>query len=86
MNSIVFYLTYPLIWLFSRLPMFVLYLLSDFFYLILHYLIGYRKEVILTNISYAFPEKSDKEKLQIAKKFYKHFTDCLLYTSPSPRD
>lgn len=78
MNSIVFYLTYPLIWLFSRLPMFVLYLLSDFFYLILHYLIGYRKEVILTNISYAFPEKSDKEKLQIAKKFYKHFTDIMV--------
>ena len=78
MNFIVFYLTYPLIWLFSRLPLFVLYLLSDCFYLLLYYLIGYRKEVILTNISYAFPEKSDKEKLQIAKKFYKHFTDIMV--------
>lgn len=78
MNFIVFCLTYPLIWLFSRLPMFVLYLISDFFYVLLHYVFGYRKEVILKNISYAFPEKSEEEKQQIAKKFYRHFTDIMV--------
>ena len=65
MNKIVFYLTYPLIWLISRLPMFILYLISDFFYVLLYYVFGYRKEVVLKNISYAFPEKSEEEKQKI---------------------
>ena len=78
MNKIVFYLTYPLIWLISRLPMFILYLISDFFYVLLYYVFGYRKEVVLKNISYAFPEKSEEEKQKIAKKFYKHFTDIMI--------
>ena len=78
MNQIVFYLTYPLIWLISRLPMFILYLISDFFYVLLYYVFGYRKAVVLKNISYAFPEKSEEEKQKIAKKFYKHFTDIMI--------
>lgn len=78
MNFIIFCLTYPLIWLFSRLPMFVLYLISDFFYGLLYYVFGYRKAVILKNISFAFPEKSTKEKEAIAKKFYRHFTDIMV--------
>ena len=78
MNFIVFCISYPFIWLFSRLPMFVLYFISDFFFVLLYYVFGYRKEVILKNLSYAFPEKSEKEKQQIAKKFYKHFTDIMV--------
>ena len=78
MNKIVFYLTYPLIWLISRLPMFILYLISDFFYVLLYYVFGYRKEVVLKNISYAFPEKFEEEKQKIAKNFYKHFTDIMI--------
>ncbi|MHB0756314.1 lysophospholipid acyltransferase family protein [Polaribacter sp. M15] len=78
MNFIIFCFTYPLIWLFSRLPMFVLYLISDFFYVLLYYVFGYRKKVILKNLSYAFPEKQDHEKQEIAKKFYRHFTDIMV--------
>ncbi len=78
MNFIIFCLTYPLIWLLSRLPMFVLYLISDFFYMLLYYVFGYRKGVILKNISYAFPEKTASEKEAIAKKFYRHFTDIMV--------
>tara|TARA_R110002072_G_scaffold231054_1_gene388424 strand:+ start:149 stop:1069 length:921 start_codon:yes stop_codon:yes gene_type:complete len=78
MNKIVFYLTYPLIWLISRLPMSILYLISDFFYVLIYYVFGYRKKVILQNISYAFPEKTEEEKQKIAKKFYKHFTDIMI--------
>ena len=36
---------------------------------------GYRKEVVFQNLSIAFPEKSQKEKKAIAKKFYRNFTD-----------
>jgi len=78
MNKIVFYLTYPLIWLISRLPMSILYLISDFFYVLIYYVFGYRKKIILQNISYAFPKKTEEEKQKIAKKFYKHFTDIMI--------
>lgn len=78
MNLIIFFLTYPIIWFFSILPMRILYVVSDFFYIILYYIIGYRKEVIIGNITKAFPEKTEKEQQQIAKKFYRHFTDIIV--------
>lgn len=78
MNQIVFYLTYPIIWLFSILPMRVLYVISDFLYILIYYVFGYRKEVILGNIKQALPEKTEQEHQLIAKKFYKHFTDIVV--------
>lgn len=35
----------------------------------------YRQKVIFDNLKYAFPEKSDKERKKIAKKFYRNLTD-----------
>jgi KDO2-lipid IV(A) lauroyltransferase len=58
--------------------MFILHFISDIFYVLLYYVFGYRKKVILKNISYAFPEKSFEEKEVIAKKFYRHFTDIMV--------
>lgn len=78
MNFIISYFINPLIWLFSKLPMFVLYLISDFFYFFLYYVFGYRKKVILKNLNYAFPEKSEQEQEEITRKFYRHFTDILV--------
>lgn len=80
MNFVIFIITYPLIWLFSKLPMRILYLKSDFLYLILYYIIGYRKDVVLNNLSLAYPEKNLKEKKAISKAFYKHFTDSFIET------
>ena len=56
----------------------VLYLISDFFFVLLYYVFGYRKKVIFKNLSLAFPEKSSAEKERIAKKFYRHFTDIIV--------
>lgn len=78
MNFIIFCITYPFIWLLSRLPMRILYIISDFFFIIIYHVFGYRKKVITQNLAYAFPKKSDKEKQLIAKKFYKHFTDIIV--------
>jgi KDO2-lipid IV(A) lauroyltransferase len=57
MQFLIFAITYPIIWLLSLLPMRILYLLSDFLYLIFFYLIGYRKKVVLENLQLAFPKK-----------------------------
>jgi len=78
MKTFFFYLIYPIVWLWSIMPMWILYRLSDFLYFIIYYIVGYRKKVIANNIEIAFPEKSPEEKKLILKKFYRHFTDILV--------
>lgn len=62
---------------FSRLPIGVLYLLSDLFYVIAFKIIGYRKKVVYTNLKNAFPEKSEKERKHIADKFFRFLSDLI---------
>ncbi|WP_339923626.1 lysophospholipid acyltransferase family protein [uncultured Cyclobacterium sp.] len=69
-----------LIRLFSKLPLEVLFVFSDFFYLLAYYVLGYRKKIVLSNIKHAFPEKSDEEVRDIARKFYRNFTDSMAET------
>ena len=78
MNFIIFAIAYPFIWIFSRLPMRILYIISDFLYLLMYYIIGYRKSVVLENLKVSFPEKSDEELKKISKKFFKHFIDLII--------
>ena len=46
-------------------------------FIVFHF-VGYRKKVVLSNLAIAFPDKTEKEKLQIAKRFYRNFTDTLM--------
>jgi KDO2-lipid IV(A) lauroyltransferase len=62
----------------SRLPFFLLYGLSDLTFFLLYRVFGYRKKVVLTNISKSFPEKTKKEHKEIMVKFYRHFCDLVL--------
>src|SRR5678809_318100 len=73
-------IVYGLLYLVSLLPLRVLYLFSDFAYFIIYYVAGYRKKVVLDNLSIAFPEKTESEKKQIAKEFYRNFTDNFIET------
>lgn len=70
-----YYIVYGFLWLISLLPLRVLYFLSDCFYGLIFYIIRYRRDVVMKNLSIAFPEKTDKERRRIAKKFYHNFTD-----------
>tara|TARA_B100000787_G_scaffold7955_1_gene5941 strand:- start:4365 stop:5255 length:891 start_codon:yes stop_codon:yes gene_type:complete len=78
MKFLIFAITYPIIWMLSLLPMRILYILSDFFYLIFFHIIGYRKKVVLDNLQLAFPKKKLSELKLIQKKFFKHFTDLFV--------
>ncbi|WKD86806.1 Lipid A biosynthesis lauroyltransferase [Polaribacter huanghezhanensis] len=78
MHKLVFYLSYPIIWLFSKLPFRVLYIISDGLYYLLFYVVGYRKKVVLDNLKLSFPTKSDTELKLIRKRFFKHFTDVFI--------
>jgi len=78
MQFVVFAITYPFIWLLSRLPMRILYIKSDVYFFILYYIIGYRKKVVVENLKLSFPEKSDEELQLMSKKFFKHLMDLLV--------
>ncbi len=78
MNFIVFVLVYPIIWFLSILPMRVLHILSDIIYILLYYIIGYRKKVVRNNLKLSFPEKSAQELLIIEKKTFHHFIDIFM--------
>ncbi len=66
------------IYLLSLLPFWVLYVLSDLGYVLLYHIIGYRKAVVFKNLKNAFPEKSEEERLRIARKFYRFLPDLLV--------
>ena len=78
MQFILFAITYPIIWILSRLPMRILYMKSDFFYFLIYYVFRYRKQVVLDNLKLAFPEKPEVELLRIRKKFFKHLMDLMV--------
>ncbi len=78
MQFILFAITYPIIWILSRLPMSILYMKSDFFYFLIYYVFRYRKQVVLDNLKLAFPEKPEVELLRIRKKFFKHLMDLMV--------
>ena len=62
----------------SLLPLWCLYFISDFLYLVIYKLIGYRTRVVRDNLKNSFPKKSDIELISIEKKFYHHFFDLII--------
>jgi KDO2-lipid IV(A) lauroyltransferase len=64
----------------TLLPLGVLYILSDFIFLLLYYFPSYRRKVVGTNLKNSFPEKSEKELRVIEKRFYHHLSDLFLET------
>ncbi len=60
------------------LPFRLLYLLSDFIFFIVYYVIGYRKKTVRENIALALPNLSLKERLIIEKKSFQHLCDMFL--------
>jgi KDO2-lipid IV(A) lauroyltransferase len=75
-----YYVVYGILRLISLVPLRVLYLFSDFVYGIMFYLVKYRRKVVMSNLLIAFPEKTEKERLRIAKSFYHNLTDTFIET------
>lgn len=78
MQFIAYILIYPFLWIISILPFRILYLLSDGAYILVYYILGYRKNVVKQNLMLVFPEKSGLERKQIMKGFYHHLCDMIL--------
>lgn len=71
---------YPIFYLLSLLPFWVLYILAGFAYLIVYKLIGYRTRVVRNNLRTSFPEKSQEELKKIEKQFYHWLCDYFFET------
>ncbi len=78
MQLLLYILVYPILWCISMLPFRILYLFSDFVYWIVYYIIGYRKKTVRENLALTFPNLSEKERLEIEKKFFHHMCDMFL--------
>ena len=78
MVALLYKFLFAVIDLISRLPFWVLHRISDVFFLLVYYVIGYRKKMVLRNIKKSFPAMSDKEARQVRKTFYRHFADLLV--------
>jgi len=69
----------------ARLPFPVLYFMAWVSYLLLYYVIGYRKQVVSQNLSRAFPDKSAREITVLSKKFYRQLTQVAFEIVKSSR-
>jgi Kdo2-lipid IVA lauroyltransferase/acyltransferase len=78
MQFFVFLILYPIIWIISILPFRILYILSDCIFILVYYVFAYRKKTVRENLSLALPHLSEKERLIIEKKFYRHLCDMFL--------
>lgn len=79
MQALAFYLAYPFIWLISILPFPVLFVVSDVFAFVIR-LVGYRRQVIRTNLRKSFPEKPEKEIRRLTREYYHYLCDITLET------
>lgn len=75
-----FYIFFIFNYFINLLPLRFLYLISDLLYLIIYYLVRYRRKVVEMNLRNAFPEKTRQDRDKIAKRFYRHLCDVYVET------
>jgi Kdo2-lipid IVA lauroyltransferase/acyltransferase len=68
------------LYLLSLLPFWLLYIISDILFVVIFYLVGYRRKVVQENLRNSFPEKTDKERAVIEKKYYRYLGDLMVET------
>ena len=64
----------------AGLPLGILYIFSDLISFVLYHVIRYRRDVVITNLTSAFPDKSQKEIKNIEKSFYRFLGDQVVET------
>lgn len=73
-----YYVVYGLLWLVSLLPLRILHFFADGIYGLVFYVFRYRRDIVINNLSIAFPGKTEKERNQIAKQFYHNLVDAFI--------
>ncbi|MBK0378877.1 lysophospholipid acyltransferase family protein [Mucilaginibacter segetis] len=68
------------LYLISLLPFWFLYLIADAVFVILYYIVRYRRAVVQQNIRNSFPEKTPAERSRIEKQYYRYLADLMMET------
>ncbi|WP_082379364.1 lysophospholipid acyltransferase family protein [Pseudalgibacter alginicilyticus] len=71
---------YRILYVFSLLPLRLLYLISDVCYYLLYYVVKYRRITVSENIKNSFPNLNKKDRVVIEKRFYRNFCDNFIET------
>lgn len=80
MSNAGYYFLRLLSWKAQFFPMSVHYFFSDILCFLIYHIVRYRRKVVAENLANAFPDKSDKERRLIEKKFYSHLCDTFIET------
>ena len=78
MNALIYCLVYPILYIISRLPFLLLYILSDGLCFIIYRVFGYRKKVVRSNLKLTFPNLNKNDCRDIERNFYGHLVDLFL--------
>lgn len=80
MQKILFHIGYGVLYFFSLMPFWLMYILSDVAAFFLGKVFHYRRDVINGNLKRIFPHYSDREINKIKQDFYQRFCDNFLET------
>ncbi len=80
MQAIAYYIALLFIYLLVLIPFPFIYGISDFLFVLVYYIVGYRKKVVMENLRRSFPEKSEAELKKIARRFYRYLCDLFIET------
>lgn len=72
------YLLLILLWIFSLLPIQILYLISKIIRFIVYDVLCYREKVVIDNIQNTFIEKSQTEVIKLKNNFYDYFFELIV--------
>ena len=75
-----YHLIYGLLKLHAFLPLSVLYIFSDFLFVLTYHIVRYRRKMVRKNLTNSLPKKTHKEIVKIEKLFYHHLCDYFFET------
>ena len=64
----------------AMLPLGVLYVFSDLLFLIIYFIVRYRRGLLDRNLAACFPDMPAEERNRIRRKFYRNFADYIVET------
>lgn len=76
--KILYRVTYGSMYVLSLLPLRLLYVLSDVLFLLLFYVVKYRRRLVQRHLADSFPERTADERKRIERGFYHWFCDYLV--------
>jgi KDO2-lipid IV(A) lauroyltransferase len=75
-----YYIFFIVNYLVTLLPLRVLYIFSDIFYVLIYHLARYRRKIVAANLKNSFPEMSEAGRRLIERRFYRYLADLLVET------